>query len=83
MDIEGSATCQEWLAIELCHVPIESCPHPYTYFFKISLNIILQLCMFILPGGLFPSGFPTKILYRFLISTGVKHSFRVLLDLIQ
>jgi hypothetical protein len=36
----------------------------HSYFHKIRLNIVLQD----LPSGLFPLGFPTKILYAFLIS---------------
>ena len=39
---------------------------PTSHFLKINLNIILDLRLG-LPSGLFPSGFPTKILYTPLL----------------
>jgi hypothetical protein len=36
------------------------------YFLKIHLTLFSDLCLGIL-SGVFPSGFPTKILYAFLI----------------
>jgi len=51
-------------------VPVLSKMNPVhnflSYFSKINLIFTLHLCLG-LPTGLFPSGFPTKVLYAFLI----------------
>jgi hypothetical protein len=50
-----------------------------SYFFKILLNIILQTPLSS-SYSLFPSGFPTKTLYKFLFSPCVLHGHTILLD---
>jgi hypothetical protein len=51
------------------------------YFPKIHSSIISYLRLY-LPSGLFPSGFPTKILYAFLISS-MRATFPVSLKLLD
>jgi len=48
--------------------PHESTPHPHALFVKDPVLVLSSnLCLSFLTG-LFPSGFPTKILYTFVIS---------------
>jgi hypothetical protein len=67
MEPEGSVPCSQGSSTGLYPEPDQSCPcHPI-----LSLGSILilstHLCLR-LPSGLFPSGFPTNILYIFLSS---------------
>jgi hypothetical protein len=55
---EGSLPCPQEPATRPYPGPTESSPHPY--------NLLTHLCLGF-PSGLFSSGFPTKILYAFLI----------------
>jgi hypothetical protein len=65
---EGSSPHTQQPATGPCPEPVESNPHPPK---PISLrSILIPPChlRFGLASGLFPSGFPTKILYTFLSS---------------
>jgi hypothetical protein len=67
MEAEGSLPCSQEPATGPCPEPDESSPHPPLF---ISLRSILMLSPHIrlgLPSGIFPSGFPTKILHAILI----------------
>ena len=65
MEPEGSLPHSQVPAT--CPRPEPARSSPYPHFLKIHLNIILPSCMG-LPGGLFPSGFPTKTPYTPLLS---------------
>jgi hypothetical protein len=60
MEPEDSLQCSQWLATRPCPEPVASSPHLPTYFLKIHSNIIFKS----IPRS---SGFPSKILYAFLI----------------
>jgi hypothetical protein len=64
MEPEGSLSHSQEFTTSLYPKPDESSPHRQLYFPNIHFNIIHLG----LPSGLFPSGFPIKILYAFLIS---------------
>jgi hypothetical protein len=59
MDSESSEWCWQESATGPYPEPAESSPHPHTV-----ISSHLRLC---LPNYFFPSDFPTKILYKFLI----------------
>jgi hypothetical protein len=61
-----SFLCSQEPAIGPPPEPDESNPHPLTVSLR-SILILSYLCLG-LPSGLFPSGFPAKILYTFLTS---------------
>jgi hypothetical protein len=65
MEPDGSLPCSQEPSTNVCPEPDQSSPHP------ISLRSILILSTHLrlgLPSGLFPSGFPTNMLYVFLFS---------------
>jgi hypothetical protein len=64
---EGWLLCLQGPATEPCPELDESSPYPKRYFLCTILILFLHLRL-PLPTGLSASGFPTKILYKFLIS---------------
>jgi hypothetical protein len=85
MEPEGSSSCSQEPSNGPYPEPDRSSPyHPIlSYLSKIYFNIVHPL-IFGLPSGLFPSDFPTNILYAFFVSpfraTCAAHL--ILLDLI-
>jgi hypothetical protein len=75
METEGSLPCSQKPSTGPYPEPDESSPYRPSYFCQIHFNIILQRLG--LPSGLFPSGFPTKILYAFLFSPYVLHALLI------
>jgi hypothetical protein len=66
MEPKGSLPCSQEPSIGPYHEPGQSSPyHPILS--KIHFNIISHLCLGF-PSGHFPSGFPTKIRYAYLLS---------------
>jgi len=67
MEPEGSLPCSQGPAISPYPEPDESSLHLPTLIHKIYADVSFHLRMG-LPSGHFPSGFPAKFLYAFLIS---------------
>jgi hypothetical protein len=84
MEPEGSLPCSQEPSTGL-YPQLDQCSpyHPILSLFKIHLNIILPLRLFLL-SYLLPSGFPTKILYVSVFShmRAACPSHLTLLDLI-
>jgi hypothetical protein len=80
MEPEGSLPCSKQPSAGHYPEPDESNPHrpdlfPQDPFFNIYIILILSSHVRLgIPSGLFPSGFPTKILYAFLISPCALHA---------
>jgi len=68
MKLQISLSCSQDPTTGLYPEPDESSPHRLTIYYNIHSSISYHLHLG-LPTGLFPLGFPTKVLYAFIIST--------------
>jgi hypothetical protein len=63
MEPEGSLPCSQESSTGRCPEPDQSSPYHTILFLLRSILILSYHLRLVLPNGLFPSGFPTKILY--------------------